>query len=158
MPIDADDCSLTVAHEAAALSVLIHLADALTVPDGGFSVSVESWRDARVGYAVSVFPDCEERITGNVRESRIARYLAANAPLLAKPNVVLGGWRNPEDNAVYLDVSIVVPTRAEAVALAKAHGQVAIWDFAACRSIPLVDEGMGTTGKAQLFEELAVAA
>jgi hypothetical protein len=126
-----------VAHDSLPASVLVHLADALSVPDGGFSVSVEHWRDARTGYAVSVFPECEERISGPLVPARIARYLSARAPLLARPDVVLGGWRNPEDGTTYLDVSIVVPTRAQAIVLAEENSQVAIWDFAACKSIPL---------------------
>jgi hypothetical protein len=118
-------------------SVLVHLSDSLSVPDGGFSVSVDNWSDVRTGYAVSTFPEYEERIVGPVGQARIARYLAIHMQLLARSDVVLGGWRNPDDGVAYLDVTIVVPTRDQALALAQENGQVAVWDFAACESVPL---------------------
>lgn len=142
------------AHGSIPAAVLIHLADALTVPDGGFSVSVGDWRDVCSGYAVSIFPECEQRITGPDVQARIARFLVAHAQLLRRPDFVLGGWRSPEDDVIFLDVSIVVPTRAEAVALAQENGQLAVWDFAACQSIPLVREGPSSLPR-MLSEEAA---
>lgn len=127
-------------------SVLVHLADALSVADGGFSVAVGSCSDVRIGFAVSVFPKCEERIAGPVAQARIAQYLKAHAALLIRQDVVLGGWRSPDDGAAYLDVSVVVPSQEQALALAEENGQVAIWDFAACKSIPCIDKGRFARG------------
>jgi hypothetical protein len=125
-------------NDALSSAALIHLADALTVPDGGFSVAVESWKDIRTGYAVSVFPEHEYCASSLVSHEDIERYVSDHAALLARPHVVLGGWRSPEDGFAYLDVSVVVPTRDAALTFAREYGQKAIWDFAGCESIPII--------------------
>jgi len=128
------------------VGVLTHLADALSVPDAGFSITVEDCADVRAGYAVSIFPQWEWRIAGPVAPEDIARYVATLGSELVRPELVFGGWRNPENGAAYLDVSIVVPDHRQALALARANTQAAIWDFAAGASIAIepVRHGSGS--------------
>ena len=122
-------------------AVLVHLVDALSVPDGGFSVTVKNWMDARAGFAVSVAPECEQQLSGSVTHEDIERYVSDHAAMLAHSDVLLGGWRNPDDGLAYLDVSIIVRSRRQALALARKHDQLAIWDFAHNRSVPIVSNG-----------------
>jgi hypothetical protein len=116
-------------------TVLTHLADALNVPDGGFSLRLGSGEEARSGFAVSIYPKHEQRFDGQVSKSDIARFLAHRARHVRRADIVLGGWRCPHTHLAFLDFSIVVPSREQALALARVHGQRAIWDFAACESI-----------------------
>lgn len=122
-------------------AVLIHLADALSVPDGGFSVTVRNCMDARTGFAVSVFPGWEQQLAGSVTHEDIERYVSDRAAMLARSDVLLGGWRNPDNGLAYLDVSVVVRSRRQALALAHEHHQSAIWDFAHNQSVPIVSNG-----------------
>lgn len=114
--------------------------------DGGFSITVEDCADVRAGYAVSIFPQWEWRIAGSVEPEDIARYAGTLGSALARPELVFGGWRSPEDGAAYLDLSIVVTEHRQALALARANTQEAIWDFAAGVSIAIepVQLGSGT--------------
>jgi hypothetical protein len=144
----------TATAEAVSSTVLIHLADALTVPDGGFSVAIGSWKDMRTGYAVSVFPEHEYCASGLISQEDIERYIRDRAVLLAHPHVVLGGWRSPGDGLVYLDVSVIVPTHDAALTLARAYGQRAVWDFAVCKSISITsDFGFTANKSAGVAEE-----
>jgi hypothetical protein len=127
--------------EALPATVLVHLADALSVPDGGFSVTAGSWKDARTGFAVSITPEFEQRLSGSVTHEDIEQYVSRYAGVLARSDVLLGGWRNPDDGFAYLDVSIVVHSRRQALVLARTHDQLAIWDFARRVSVPVAGGG-----------------
>jgi hypothetical protein len=131
-------------------AVLIHLADALSVPDGGFSVAVASWSDVRAGFAVSAIPECEQQLAGPVTHEDIEHYVSDHAAMLARHDVVLGGWRSPDNGLAYLDVSIVVRSRRQALALAREHDQLAIWDFAHSQSVPIVSSGTGPRSVSRL--------
>lgn len=118
-------------------ALVISLADALSVPDGGFSVNPLTGSEVISGYAVAVHPDREQCIAGRVSPAEVSAYVFANADLLARHGVVLSGWRNPDDGVAYLDVSRVVRSRAEAVRLAHGHNQLVYWDFTAGVSVPV---------------------
>jgi hypothetical protein len=120
-------------------AVLIHMSDALSVRDGGFSVHIGSGAAAREGFAVSIYPQFERRVRGLVTVQYLAGFVTEHALPLTRPDVVFGGWRDPRSTIAYLDLSIVVPDRAQALRLARLHGQRAIWDFASAESI-CVDE------------------
>jgi hypothetical protein len=140
--------------DALSSAFLMHLADALTVPDGGFSVTIGKWKDMRTGYAVSVFPQYEYRASGLISHEDIERYIRDRAALLAHPHVVLGGWRSPEDGLAYLDVSVVVLNLDTALALARTCGQRAVWNFSVCKSISITsDFGFTANKSAGVAEE-----
>jgi hypothetical protein len=122
------------------------LADALTVPDGGFSVNVRTGEAVSEGFAVSLWPGREKR-THDVTPESLAEYVAMNEDLLTGSSVqvrdmvlttertVFGGWREPVTDAIYLDVSVVVSKLDTALHLAKRFGQLAVFDFAAGVSV-----------------------
>lgn len=120
--VSFNSCTLSTA-------LLTHLADALSVPDGGFSINVRTRREVKAGYAVALYRSLERRIAGRVVNSDILSYIAEHEAVLAQPHVILGGWRSPHDEFAYLDISIVVPSRQFALLLGAACGQTAIWDF-----------------------------
>jgi len=112
------------------------LADALTVPDGGFSVIPATGENVTSGYAVSIYPEYERIITGRVTADDLAAYVHEHAALFARPGRVFGGWRDPDSDAAFLDVSVIVRDLGDALAFAAAHDQRAVFDFAALTSIP----------------------
>lgn len=112
------------------------LVDALTVPDGGFSIIPETGDSVTSGYAVSIHPECERIITGRVLADDLADYVRKHADVLALPGRVFGGWRDPDSGAAFLDVSVTTPDLLTALEMARAHGQLAVFDFVALTSIP----------------------
>jgi hypothetical protein len=113
------------------------MADALSVPDGGFSVRPEDGGDVRTGYAVAVHPEHERVLTGPVSVSDLHSYVSDVRDALRMPGRVLGGWHDPDGGRIYLDVSVVVADLSDAIELGERHGQLAIFDFDAMESIPL---------------------
>lgn len=59
----------------------------------------------------------------------LAQYAKDNADLLAQSGNYMGGWHNPKDDKVYLDVSKVLATAEEAEALARENKQLAYYDL-----------------------------
>ncbi|GHH62451.1 hypothetical protein GCM10017774_90230 [Lentzea cavernae] len=112
------------------------MADALSVPDGGFSVDPQDGSDVRIGFAVAVHPEHERVYLGRVSGSDVAEYVRQVREALSLPGRVLGGWRDPASGNAYLDVSVVTPDRSEAFELAARTGQLAVFDFAAMASVP----------------------
>jgi hypothetical protein len=106
------------------------MADALSVPDGGFSVDPSDGSDVRAGYAVAVHPEHERIFDGGVT-------IAQAKDALSLPGRVLGGWRDPATGRVYLDVSVVTADLAEAMTLARETQQLAIFDFSVMASVPV---------------------
>jgi len=93
----------------------------------GFSVQLVSGDTPVVGYMVAL-PGHEERIPVEAFTlDRLTRYVKAHADVLLEGDTYLGAWMS--DGHVYLDVSEnVVTSRADAIELGAARGQLAIWD------------------------------
>lgn len=113
------------------------MADALSVPDGGFSVNPSDGSDVRNGYAVAVHPEYERVFDGPVTSNDLRVYIAQVKTALSLPGRIIGGWRDPATGRVYLDVSVVTADLPEAMDLARRTGQLAIFDFSAMTSIPV---------------------
>lgn len=113
------------------------MADALSVPDGGFSVYPSDGSDVRTGYAVAVHPEHEHIFDGHVTSNDLHEYIARAKGALTLPGRVLGGWCDPDSGRVYLDVSVVTADLSEAMTLARETAQVAIFDFSAMASVPV---------------------
>ena len=111
------------------------MADALSVPDGGFSVDPSDGSDVRTGYAVAVHPEHERVFDGRVTSNDLHEYIAQAKDALALPGRVLGGWCDPATSRIYLDVSAVTADLSEAMTLARETHQIAIFDFSAMESI-----------------------
>jgi len=129
----------TLAHATSTVGVdlLRRMADALSVPDGGFSVDPRTGGAVTSGYAVAVFPEREQQISDRVLVADVSAYVFRHASVLAGSGVVVGGWRDPESGIAFLDVSRVVADRETAVRLARQHRQLAYFDFAAGQSVPV---------------------
>jgi hypothetical protein len=102
--------------------------------DGGFSIDANTGHAVTGGYAVAAHPD-REVILAECTMGDLLEFMIRNADLLSLPGVIMGGWHDPEDHRVYLDVSILVEDRDEAIKLAVDHDQLAIFDFATGESI-----------------------
>jgi hypothetical protein len=111
------------------------MVDALSVPDGGFSVNPGDGSDVRTGYAVAVHPEHERIYDGRVTSNDLHDYIAQVKDTLSLPGRVLGGWCDPATGRVYLDVSVVTPHFFYAMKLARETAQLAIFDLSVMESI-----------------------
>lgn len=128
----------TITHTTTTADALVtRMAFALDSMDGGYSVNPRTGGDVAEGFAVAVYPEREQQYAQTVTPREVSDYVFANADLLAQPGHVAGGWRDPSDGVAYLDVSRVVSTREAAEALGRRHNQLAYFDFAAGRSVPI---------------------
>ncbi len=113
------------------------MVDALSVPDGGFSVNPSDGSDVLTGYAVAVHPEHERIFDGRITSNDLHEYVAQAKDALSLPGRVLGGWRDPASGRVYLDVSVVTPHIFYAMKLARETAQLAIFDFSTMESLPV---------------------
>ncbi|HVV11593.1 hypothetical protein [Amycolatopsis sp.] len=98
--------------------------------EGGFSVNPRTGQAPVSGYAVSTNPECNRQFTGRVTAEDIRSYAFDHAPILVTGSKILGAWLDTETGITHLDVSTVVYDRSEALALARKHGELAVWDVA----------------------------
>ena len=101
---------------------------------GGFTISPFA-RTPKEGYVVS--------LRGNEVKIRYGQELLSDPNEIAHaiwsyvrarlhivrdtPESFFGGWHSAEEDTVYLDLSVIVPTAEEAYSLAVANGQLAIY-------------------------------
>lgn len=73
---------------------------------------------------------------GGVPVGAVVSWLSAAAVsgALADADVV-GWWLDEDDGAVYVDLSTVVASEVEAVALGASRGELAVWDLGGAREI-----------------------
>lgn len=99
---------------------------------GGFSLAPATAASPAAGYMVSLQGRGqqvhESDLSGPNGPRIVSQFVAKNADVLQQPGAHIGGWTDTKTGITHLDVSHNVPTRAKAVALGKAHNQIAIWD------------------------------
>lgn len=116
------------------------LTDSLWDKDGGFSIDVKTGQTPQSGFMVSIYPEREEKqhiLTFDT--NTLNRYIVDNIDLLLQPGAYLGGWHDPADDTVYLDVSVKTDNLVDAVLMARKHGQLAIYDIANATSINVTE-------------------
>ena len=116
----------------------------LNVQSGnGFSVdkNLNGYNPTREAYAVGGAADSVEMVDNELLSFNYFRSaMELNIEFMERqPDTtmqVIGAWVN-DANYVYIEVSDIVFDREEAIALGKARGEEAIWDFANSESIYL---------------------
>jgi hypothetical protein len=112
--------------------------DAIHRADGGFTYHAVTGDQPTTGFALSLHPD-REAIMDDSQATvvALAQYAAKNWDLLKESGNFMGGWHNPDDGKVYLDVSTVVKTAEEADRLAREAKQIAYFDLVKGQSIKI---------------------
>lgn len=94
---------------------------AAACPDG-FTVDKNTMEPITAGYSVAVAGT--QNSFGNYGAARVIAYANTHPEVNA-----LGGWYNSENGQYYFDAVIICKTLAEALELAKANDQIAIFDL-----------------------------
>ena len=95
---------------------------------GGFTLQPVTGDVPTDGFAVSIFENESESVPlDRISLNDLIDYAASKGDLFDNHANYFGGWI--KDGRVYLDVTIVVKSAAEAEALCLKHDQKAYWDF-----------------------------
>lgn len=113
------------------------------------------------GYAVAYYPE-RGAILDDLTPESLSAYIAKNQDLLSDPTNSVGTWKNPEDGRTYLDISKVVPSRAEAIRLGKEKNQISVMNLRNFEEISTggdgaIVPGSGRLGSANQWEQGAGA-
>lgn len=111
--------------------------DAL-IHNGGFSRHIQTGEPPKTGYMVGLHADRGGEESVHDLSDLTAQHIAehrARARSLANPHMYQGGWVH--DGKAYLDRSLNIQDRNEAMEWGRAHKQLAIWDVAHGKEIPL---------------------
>ncbi len=99
-------------------------------PDG-YTVSSETYEPVLGGYSVAPLKEAEIIVGKNLPEEVLLDYLQDNkdiARAVGNP-VYLGGWLDSDSGQYYLDNTLIVPTLEDALYIAEAAEQLAIFDL-----------------------------
>jgi hypothetical protein len=104
------------------------------IAEEGFSYQPVKGQSPTTGYMVSRYKR-RELVLGadKVTPKDIESYSRKNQDLLSRPDHYFGAWI--DNKKVYLDVSVNVPTREQALKLARQHKQEGIWDVKEFKTI-----------------------
>lgn len=100
---------------------------------GGTTFSLRSGTQAKTGYAVGCYQLAHWKLTEPLILAHVQGFIVANVVTLAQPSAYVGTWIH--EGTTYLDVSRVLYDLPTALALARQHGQQAIYDLGACQEI-----------------------
>ena len=90
-------------------------------------------------YAVSLYPERSVVVPGEaVPEDLLRKFIEDNRDLLADPRNSVGLWYSSTLQAIYLDVSVTLPDKTEAISLGEQYNQEAIYDL---RQNEILDTG-----------------
>lgn len=116
------------------------------IDGGGFTYNPATGSSPTKGFAVSPFKDREFVMDLSEPGGDLAAFRESlrsvcreftnnNKDLLAKKGAHFGGWWDKDANKFYLDVSLVIPDRDEAMRVAKQNDQEAIFDLESMETI-----------------------
>jgi len=96
------------------------------LPESGYMVG---------GYVDSLIFDSGLLGHGTVAYDMILRWVSSHAALATKFSVFVGGWIDTDTDLVYIDLSQHFIDKSDALAVARFHDEIAIWDLSSKREI-----------------------
>lgn len=93
-------------------------------------------------YSTSIYPDLTMIARGkNIDEKQIKQFIANNIDLLSDKRVVIGTWYNEEEDATYIDVSVLVDNEEIARGLSEQYNQIGMFHLGGQGFIPTGGSG-----------------
>lgn len=81
-------------------------------------------------YAISVYPERTEITEGSVIDAvTISGFIHRNQDLLSHPLASVGTWYDEQDDITYLDVTILLRNKYEAIELGTRYNQIAVYEL-----------------------------
>lgn len=110
--------------------LLTRLSDALSVPNGTFTLDPCTGTEPKCGYTVAVSPDAERYYTHRITHEDISAFLCEHESDVLRPGTLVSGWRHGDSGVVYLYLTRVVSSRTEAAHQARKHGNAVFTSLA----------------------------
>jgi len=120
------------------------------IKDGGITYDMinKSPRSNEPLFAVSIYPENSMIINRkNFSTKDVYEFVRKNRKMLDKPNHFLGGWYDTESGKIYLDVSVAVKDKAQAIGFGKEFNQKSIFDLMNLKEINTGGTGESLVGK-----------
>lgn len=112
-----------------------------TIENGGNSVNLMTGVKPTTGYSVGISPNSGPkslvRIVNQPTRRDIELVAESNRDVLSKPDRLLGTWYNKDDQNFYLEPAQQYQDLRKAVKEGEKTGQLAGWDFANQKEIPI---------------------
>jgi hypothetical protein len=103
--------------------------DASREPDSGFTLTPLLRPDNGKGQYIVAYGAYETREKAPLTAQTLLDFRNAHLDLLkSDPSLRIGGWHNPSDGHVYLDISRAFDSHDEAMQFAREQGQLSIYD------------------------------
>ena len=117
------------------------LLDRIKQPNGGFTLHAVTGRQPTSGYALSIYKDRETtKPVKDIELIDLVRFAKANEDLLRQPDNYFGVWHDPKSNLVYMDISIVLRSAAEAEHLGRLNQQGSYFDLEGGQLVDIEEE------------------
>lgn len=124
--------------------------------DQGFTFHDHIGDGPKSGYMVSVAPEAEHVIPlRDLHPDHIADYRDTHQDLLKDPNNFLGGW--VYKGKAYLDISRHVESRDQALALARQHNQLGVYDIGSGQTVLTNESGERPGQQAEEPQQVAAS-
>lgn len=103
--------------------------EASRAPDSGFTLTAGLRHDQGNGRFIVAYGAYELRDKAPLTAKALLDFRNAHLDALkADPSLRVGGWHNPDDGHIYLDLSRTFATHDEAMQFAREQGQLSIYD------------------------------
>lgn len=99
-------------------------------------------------YSVSTFPERSVTLPGKeIVPEQMEGFLMDNADLLTDPRCCVGTWYDEEADETYVDVSVLLTRKREAISFSKQYNQIGLFDLWRMEYIP-------TGGTGQMVDDI----
>jgi len=131
--LSLDDAIAAKTTDKPLLSNVNDAIEASRSPDSGFTLTIGLNPDVQIapdkGRFIVAYGAYEQRHATPLTQGALLDYRTTHLDLLRSDSSLrIGGWNNPEDNQIYLDVSRLFDTHDEAMQFGREQGQLSIFD------------------------------
>ena len=131
--LSLDDAIAAKTTDKPLLSNVNDAIEASRSPDSGFTLTIGLNPDVQIapdkGRFIVAYGAYEQRHATPLTQGALLDYRTTHLDLLRSDSSLrIGGWNNPDDNQIYLDVSRLFDTHDEAMQFGREQGQLSIFD------------------------------
>jgi len=131
--LSLDDAIAAKTTDKPLLSNVNDAIEASRSPDSGFTLTIGLNPDVQIapdkGRFIVAYGAYEQRWATPLTQDALLDYRTTHLDLLRSDSSLrIGGWNNPDDNQIYLDVSRLFDTHDEAMQFGREQGQLSIFD------------------------------
>jgi SAM-dependent methyltransferase len=122
---------------------------------GGFTYNPYTRQFVTTGYSASIYPDHSLIIDPkDLTQATLEKFIEDRKHLLTRAENSVGGWLNPENGKLYLDVSFTTPSRPLAEFAGREYNQISIGDLSRYAAGDAENGSIPTGGTGEPIEDM----